>query len=217
MIRRRIILALCIVVFAHITSAQEQYSEGDGMKTMFGSGNPKISGFGGPSINFSSVDGDFAIFFGGKGGVIINNKVIFGLEGNQLITDISHKAERDRDLNFNYGGIFAGYIIDWQSRVHLTPSLMVGWGGIGKRRDYDYDSFEDYDNNWDEYWSEYFRISDHVLVIQPSLELELNVFKILRVGLGVNYRIASGIGSGVYSNDDLSSIGGVFSIKFGDF
>lgn len=202
MINKRIISALCILFLAQISSAQKNEKKEE-MNAIFDSKNAKINGFGGPILNFSSVTNDFGLFTGGKGGIIINHNTIFGVEGYQLVTDISHKEESNKDLNFIYGGVFGGYIFNWKSRIHLNTTVMVGWGGIGKREKQDSD--------------EYFDVSENLFVLQPGLELEFNIFKIFRIGLGVNYRQVSEINIESYSNDDLSSFGGVFSLKFGQF
>jgi len=38
----------------------------------------RISGFGGPTMSYSSIKGDFAFFMGGGGGLIINNFFLGG-------------------------------------------------------------------------------------------------------------------------------------------
>ncbi|WP_148639343.1 hypothetical protein [Aquimarina longa] len=203
MINKKVISVLCILFLAHISSAQQNNEESN-LITIFDSESSKITGFGGSNLNFSSVMNQFAFFAGGKGGIIINHKTVFGIEGYHLTTDITHKKiETNQNLNFIYGGFFGAYIVNWKSIVHLIPSVMIGWGGIGEKDNHSH--------------NEHLDVSDSLFIIQPSLELEFNIYKAFRVGLGVNYRTVSGLNTDFYSNNDFSSLGGILSLKFGKF
>jgi hypothetical protein len=61
--------------------------------------------------------------------------------------------------------------------------------------------------------------STATFVIEPAANVEVNILKWLRLGVGVGYRIVTGIDTNingrVYDNSTVSGIFGVGTIKFG--
>lgn len=161
-----------------------------------------LSFYAGPILQFTSLDNDFSFFVGGKGGWAFNKKVLFGLEGYLLKSANMSRDNNDKELSFTYGGIFVGYVIDLTPKVQLIPTVLSAWGSLGERKvEPDGDHV-------------FFKATDDLIVLQPELELEINLIKSLKMGFGVNYRVSKGVDSKNYNNDDFSGLGGTFALKF---
>ena len=54
-------------------------------------------------------------------------------------------------------------------------------------------------------------------VVEPGLELEVNVTRVLRMAIGGSYRMVRGRDLSTVSDNDLSNWAGNFSLRFGGF
>jgi len=103
-------------------------------------------------------------------------------------------------LNFGNGGFWFGYIVKYAKPIHASLHLQTGWGEV-RLEDADY--VVDYDK---------------VFVMTPAAEIELNMTKFFKMGVGANYRLVVGASEWLgYSNTDFSSPGVFLSFKFGWF
>lgn len=208
-IKSFIIAVLFSLLFINVRAQEDQ----EEIKTIFDQGVHRISGFGGPFMYFSTFHKDFAHFMGGGGGVLINNKFYLGGFGFGLTT--SHPvptSQYDRlnlDLNtdykydFGYGGLMFGYIFGWSNAIHLTVGFQGGWGAISIRNPNDF-------TDWD------FE-ADPVYVLSPLAEVEMNITRFFRIGVGANYRYVGDVDFSNLDDMDLSSPGVYLSFKFGWF
>lgn len=170
------------------------FSQEDGeFETLFGEGT-SFSGFGGPWMTFTTINGEFAHMMGGGGGVLLNKSFYFGGYGYGLTNNISHLNET---IDFGYGGLMAGYIFNSNKALHPMIGLQMGWGDI---------SFRDTE------------ISDQVYVLSPQVELEMNMTRFFKIGLGAEYRYVMGVESLTgLSDTDFSGFSGRLSFYFGWF
>jgi len=190
----------------------------DKHETLFGNGEVTWGGYGAPEIKFSTVNGEFALFLGGRGGVIINNSFIIGLAGCGVVT--SHKLDdyfipglpdTNAYLRMGYGGLHLGYIINPYEIVHITTSLLIGGGGALYTRAYS-QSEPDY---WDKHRFTY--ESSPFMIIEPGIGAELNITKFMRFEVGASYRIISFLDLPKTKESDISGLSGYISFKFGKF
>jgi hypothetical protein len=84
---KRIIFLLVAITIAVCAFSQED----EEFKSLFGNKPIRVSGFGGPIMNFSAVDGEFAHFMGGGGGAIINDFFIGGFRSRLNYFHSVHK------------------------------------------------------------------------------------------------------------------------------
>ena len=167
--------------------------------TLF-SGSTRISGFGGPMMSFTTVNGQFAHMMGGGGGVLLGDFFIGGY-GEGLTNGIPANEYR---LDFGHGGFWTGYSFMANRPFHPAVSAQIGWGSVGER-DYNYTNFS----------------MDNVFVFNPALELELNFTRFFRLGVGIHYRLVQGVNPEMHSsnltNSDFSGPGALLTFKFGWF
>ncbi len=201
-------LALACVALAALP---QQKAAAQQTQTLF-SGDVSHGGFGGPVIRFGSLDGDLALWLGGRGGWIINfsnqHSISLGGGGYGLVTE--HRLpqpfdpERKELAGIGYGGFEVEYTNRTYRLVHMTASTLIGAGGITIRED-------TLDMEIDD------REAEPFFVIEPGVHAELNVTSFFRISGGLTYRFTSGIDYGGYSDGDFSGPNALITFKFGAF
>jgi hypothetical protein len=186
---KRIILFSLILIASTAIIAQED----DEFETIFGQ-DTQFSGFGGPWMNFTTLNGEFAHMMGGGGGVLLNSSFYFGGYGYGLTNQINYQGDK---LDFGYGGLMTGYIFNSNEALHPMIGFQMGWGDI---------SMKDTE------------LSDQVYVLNPIVELEMNLTQYFKIGVGAGYRYVSGVDNiGTLANSDFSGFSGRLSFYFGWF
>ncbi len=196
-VTRLMIIGLCSLLALN-ASAQDD----DEFRTIF-SGQPlRVSGFGGPFMNFTTIDGEFAHMMGGGGGVIVNDFFIGGY-GLGLTTTHNppggYNYPASYELEFGHGGFWLGYTFLGKKAIHPVIHVQTGWGGI---------SLNDHYEPMQE---------DAVFVVKPTIELEANFTPFFRMAVGGSYRLVQGVDMRGYSDEDLSGPGVFLAFKFGWF
>ncbi len=161
-------------------------------------GNMRVSGFGAPTVGFTSVGSDFAVYNGGGGAVLLNQTVYFGLYGEGLSTQ--HKRPdfitntgvySDMYTYFGHGGFWIGYIHQWEKAVHFALSTKLGWGAIvlGDLEHIDHDEG---------------MVEDIVFVATTQVEMEMNMLKWFKINVGVGYQFVNAVDE-TYLDEDGNS------------
>lgn len=211
-------LAVLILVLSSFTASAQE-------RTLF-SGTVDHGGFGGPVLKLTRIKGETGIMVGGYGGWLIDHTLMLGAGGYGLATDI--RAERSAELLYDvpaarplyldlgYGGGIVELILRSNDLVHAYANLLVGAGAVSYRRSWREIGLHDtrYNDEDDYHYGGY----DAFFVLEPSVNLELNVTTWMRASAGVSYRYVTGIGmlNGV-SNADLTGLSGQLTLKFGAF
>lgn len=163
-------------------------------------------GFGGPVIKITQMNKENAVLVGGRGGWLINHTFLIGGGGYGLVTDVAAKvADTVNHLNkieLGYGGLEFEYIASSNKLIHLSFGVLIGGGGIGYRDD----------QNSDNHHS-----MDRFFVIEPGVNVNLNVTRFFRIAAGGSYRYVKGIDHPLSSDTDLSGPSAVLTLKFGKF
>lgn len=185
------------------------------------SGQVEHGGFGGPVVKVTRINGQDAVLVGGRGGWIINHTFVIGGGGYGLVTDVKPAVPglfNENKIMLGYGGLELEFIIESDRIVHLTVPLLIGAGAVGYRTGYwgdDLDLHAGFDNKFDSFF-----------IIEPGVDLELNVVSFFRINAGISYRHVSGITTPVdflgtprplTSNNDLRGVSWVIGFKFGSF
>jgi hypothetical protein len=188
-----ILICMLILCIVRINAQDEE------MQTLFGNRPLKITGFGGPFMNFTVLNGKFAYMMGGGGGIIINDFMIGGYGiglANTLLID-----NTDEEISFGHGGFWIGYQLMPNKIVHPVIQVQLGWGSLNSK-----DRFGDLLYN-----------IDKLFIITPIIEAEMNITRFLRIGIGGSYRIAAFANNEILSAADLSGPGVNLAFKFGWF
>lgn len=188
-----LLLGICLITGL---IAQEEEDE---FQTLFGEKSIRITGFGGPFMNFSMLDGKFSHLMGGGGGVLIND-FFFGGYGLGLTNSIPFQ-DTGYELGFGHGGFWLGYNFMANRMIHPVFHMRIGWGEISQRQSD----------------GEKINPGDNIFVFTPTLELELNVTQYFKLAVGGNYRFVTFVEEPDYSNKDFIYPGVFLSFKFGWF
>lgn len=162
-----------------------------------------ISGWGGPMLEISSINGETVVDVGGGGALILDN---FFFGGYGLGTDAPNlvMGSETFDIDFSHGGFWLGYSALPNKVVHIYSSLRFGWGDTTLR-----------DGDGDK------RFSDNMMVVSPEIGIELNVTSWFRLDLTGGYRFVNGVddlpeASGLNDDSFTSPFAGI-TFRFGGF
>jgi len=188
-------------------------------KTLIGDlGEIEHGGFGGPMVKFTQIDGEFGVLTGGRGGWIIDHRFVLGGGGyglaNNIGIPIKTKEEietegenpeeietegenpEEQDLEMGYGGAMLEFIIASDALIHFSVDCLIGAGGMTTPESDKDDAF---------------------FVLEPGLNVMLNITQFFRFGAGVSYRYTQGVEFGELDDGDLSGAAAVLTFKFGSF
>lgn len=214
----RITLFIASLAFATTTFAQDSTA----IRTLIGS-DEKIAhgGWGAPTIHYTRIMDQDALLVGGRGGWLIDHRVTIGFAGHGLTTPVYNEAydsflvengqliQRKSILNMGYGGLLIEPIIGYKSPVHISLPIIIGAGGIG------YQSFTSLPTNFNPLT--YRDDSQAFFVVEPGIELEMNLIPLVRLGLGASYRYTSDINLPEIPEDALHGFNAGVSVKIGKF
>ncbi len=191
-------LFLLFGLFTLPVFAQEQ--------TLIGAGEIENGGFGGPELKITSINGETAVFMGGRGGWIMNHTFSLGGAGYGLVTNV-HSKNADsvhQFIHMGYGGLDLEYITSSNDLIHLSLGLLIGAGGIG------------FKNNLEDV-VDHHPTMESFFVLEPSVHANLNVTRFFRIAGGVSYRYINGVKNSLSTNTDMSGLSGVLTLMFGKF
>lgn len=200
-----IFLVITGLLFAQKTISFDDFSSSESMQdenevqTVMNSFTLKrISGFGGSTMSFTSINGEFSILSGGSGGIIINNVFIGGYgegfsKSNNIVSSSIPMVSK-----FRHGGLWLGYEIAYDKMIHPVISTRMGWGKI-----------KGTNNNG------YFK--ENIFVVVPTVSAEINITRFCKVNIGAEYRQTLGADIGELKNSDFSNIGVYTNLVFGWF
>jgi hypothetical protein len=190
-------------------------AKSDEMKTLFSRGNT-IGGYGELSMLYSQINSRDAFTFGARGGVLLGHIMTLGLCGSGFFTDKywSEGIQDNITLAGGYGGLFFEPILMPRWPVHLAFPVTVGVGGIAAAQVNDYIDDDD-DNHY------YLEESDAYMLVEPGVELELNITKFFRFSIGGYYRYTTNVdlnvGTERLPSDVLRGFSAGINFKFGKF
>jgi len=195
---KKLILTLMILSVVGLSYAQEEEEK---MQTLIKAPS-KIRGYVGPLININTIAGEMGYMSGFIASGIFNDNILFGFYSQNLETPMYSNNDDylGAEMDFEHHGISLGYIFMPKKMIHFAAILYAGKGSVGV--------YDDLTEKW---------VNDNLIFnLNPMLELEINMFRFLRVGVGVNYNLAFDVDQiNGYSDKDFSGLGGNLSLKFG--
>ena len=157
-----------------------------------------------PTAGFTSIDGQLGYLPGLRAALMLNGKFGVGVAANFMATDQTeiHDGSNSNEVRHvgGYVGAYAQYVFLFDHFVHGYADTTIGSGG----------------------WCEQ-SIGDHCKVrhfgfVEPTLNLELNLTRHVRLATGVGYRlaIAEKVAPG-QSRHDLAGVVARTSLVIGAF
>jgi len=188
----------------------------DEPRTLVGN-HPSIGGYGGVEVKSTPIMGTTSALVGGQGGIVLGHRFVLGGAGYGLTTPIDIPQVLQTNgastrMAFGYGGVRLAYILVPRSLFHTGFAVLVGGGGVGWNAATGGYAYEDGE------WKATTKArSDAFFVVEPQVEVEMNVHKFVRVALTGSYRFVRGIQTDGLKDSDFrgASFGGV--VKLGMF
>lgn len=216
-------IILLAISIAHSQEGQEKQE----MQTIFGNRTGKVShgGYAAITTSYSQIAGQDAFALGGRAGWLIDHHVTIGVMGQGFVNSIyvdtydfpTYPGEDPVDglyLVGGYGGFFIEPIIAPNFPVHVAFPILIGGGGAA----WNYTTWYDY--GWqDDYYYDYYEPYDYdgFFVLEPGIEIELNLVKFIRASVGATYRYVTDLQLDGTPKDAMNGFTGNFSLKFGKF
>jgi hypothetical protein len=179
---------LLVITFCSVFTLQAQ-------ETIFGRNSLGLTGlWGGFSYNFSYFDADEDISYlrGGYGGLEFGNTVFVGYAGYRLKDEVQLE-NLNQTFGLRYGGLMLDFHPGSHKVVHPRFGVILGGGRLSIS-----------DGN-----------TDRVFVAQPSVGLEINIFRWFRLGVQGGYRFVGSENIAGATSTDFSSPYGQIDLRFG--
>ncbi len=170
------------------------------------SGQLEHGGYAGPVVKFTTINNDWEVMVGGRGGWIINHSFVLGGGGYGLVTDVEaeHIDQRgDVVLELGYGGGMLEYVGYPNELIHYSVSLLIGGGGVNYVREI---------TN-----TRLYTDADAFFVLEPEVNFMVNITTHFRAGVGAGYRLISGVDLAGLSDSDIGGLSINMVFKFGDY
>lgn len=185
------------------------------VQTLFGSGRA-TGGYGAISNKFTTIGGEFANISEFYGGVFINRRWMLGLafagSTNDIQVPTQYSVDPQTPMTYQYGqgGLKLERVIGSNKPIHLVVNLFTGVGFTAQYDRYNWNdySYHDFQTKHDENW---------FYVVEPGAQLEMNLFRWMRLSPGISYRNASHSSAAGLSDSQLSDWSYNVTVKFGGF
>jgi len=181
------------------------------VKTIFGNEPFTSGGFGAPVLKVTAIDGQTALFVGGRGGWVINRTFVIGGGGYGLVTHTPIAGLNGTSLQVGYGGGELEYILTSDEAIHASFMMLIGAGGAHMG----VDSLNGGMNGW----GRGHLASTTFFVLEPQVNVEINLTRWFRIGAGVSYRYTNGadmtVQQATINDASLRGVAGVLTLKFG--
>ncbi len=205
---RLLVTLLGIVCILSTAAAQE-------VQSIFGKGK-STGGYGAISNKFTYIGGEFANISEVYGGVLINQRWMVGLAFAGSTNDIRVPMEFSVDpvnpMTYQYGqgGLMVERVFYSNRPVHFVLNM---FSGVGFTAQYNRNQWYDYNYHntaaiHDENW---------FYVLEPGAQLEMNLFRWMRLSPGVSYRKTYGSDGLGLTDSNLSDWTYSVTLKFGGF
>lgn len=207
----------CLLISTQQIMAQKTDNEYDSYQTLFGN-NVSNGAYGSFLMGYTKI-GDYNAFLTGyKGAWIAGHSIAIGMAGNAFVADLNSNVVPENDYNVlagGYGGLLVEPIIFPMKPVHLSFPIIIGAGAVFFDTGY-YNDYNSHPTNFEPYF-----------VVEPGLEIEMNICRFLRIGVGGAYRFttdvdlkytnSTGLEQTVLSGNEMSNFNTYISFKFGKF
>jgi hypothetical protein len=209
---------LLIIISLAIVSTSIMAQDSDEIKTLF-SKDARNGGYFGLDFGYGQLEDHNLVNTGVRASWILAHNLGIGLAANGFFTDFTYNKPKEEYHNIQGGS--AGFIIEpivgARLPVHLSVPLYFGVGGAAFTTSYkDYYS-DPINDNYDENSVMYYDDFDMYLTFKPGVEIELNLLRFFRLGIGGYYTFTTDIELAGLDKDGLNGWQAGVSLKFGRF
>ena len=154
-------------------------------------------------VKINSIQGQTGTLIGFYGGALFNRTLLLGISGG---VNLSHPT-----VNYGYFGGLAQVITYPANMMHFSGQVLIAYG-----------STKDYEDPKEGLLDNFWNISgENFVIVEPGLNIEVNLSARVTFVAGVSYRIVTGIdqnNENLYvthvTNEDMSGINFNIGLKF---
>jgi hypothetical protein len=184
------------------------------VKSLLGKEN-ELAGFGGADVKLSTIKDDRTLLLGMHGGFVINRHFLFGLSACGMTTKNSFSGTHPgqtttKQLNIEggYGGLLFGATLFTKEVIHVTFPIVFGAGYLDVVDPNFLGAFSNQEVTVEQ---------SAFVVVEPAVQLEINITKNLRLAAGASYRYVTASSLQNIVNSDLTGFASSVSVRFGRF
>lgn len=169
-----------------------------------------------PEVKYSSLYGEGELYGGLKAALLFNHHYAFGLSFGSFLTEAvtdgpgSQGDTTGLNTVMMYGGFYLDYVTTFDAPVQISFPTIIGGGGIlllEKMEPHPVSGIID----------EKMVEGGVYFVLEPAINLEINLSRVIRIGIGGGYRFVINSDLERFSDNDLSAPTLNFNIKFGAY
>jgi len=221
-------LLICAPQLSNAQETERNTNEQAPRTLIGGQGKMTHGGWAAPTASYTRMLKQDAMLVGLRGGWLVNHRLTIGVAGHGMVTSLGNKAYdnaiiesgslpgRSSRFNMGYGGLLIEPIIAYKSPIHISLPIIIGAGGCAYTTGYPWNE-EHHDGTGDHHDFNYRDDAAAFFVIEPGLELEMNLIPYLRIGVGASYRYTTDIDLPGTAKDALHGLTTGVSIKVGKF
>ncbi len=175
------------MLFAQTYHDTHDPKSGD-VKSLLGKGN-ELSGFVGADVKLGMIKDDRTVLVGMHGGFVINRHFLFGIGAYGLASsnDFEGKlpgqtATKELSLGGGYGGLMFGATLFTREIIHVTFPVLFGVGYVDVIDEHFRGPFSN---------EEVAVEQSAFVVVEPAVQLEVNITKNLRLAAGADLQICN--------------------------
>lgn len=135
-----------------------------------------------PEVSLSDLNGENATLVSLSVGWMLNDKLSLGPSGTVLLRDVETNKGQIDSFDLWYAGLRAEYTLMAGDLLHASAAVILGGGDL---------TVEDRDD------------TNGFLVVEPSVNVAVNAWDWVEIGVGVGYRFTDSVEVGGYDEDDL--------------
>ena len=164
--------------------------------------------FGAPALKVTTLRGQGAVMFGGRGGWGVSPTLTLGGGAYATMTEVDARdgavpnAPGRLDVKFECFGVELEYAAHPTAPTHVTLTSFVGGAAAHNAQDKSDDQFGE---------------TDFMLLWEPAVGLEKRITASLHVNIALSYRVVHGVEQAGLTAGDLQTAAVTLSAKFGKF
>lgn len=208
-----VLLLISCLVFTSGNWAQEIVTRSYNPKTLLKDGGRPTGGFLAIQPKMTFLADQEALMLGGQLAMVHGHQFNIGIAGYALLSDVDVQGYYYTNLpvylmptgvlEFAYAGLLLEPVFFNKSVVHFTAPVIIGPGiaSIRNTRIWESDSYNTF--------------TDVVGVVEPGLNMELNLTRMIRFNFGASYRFVFDSDLPRYNNKSLSHVAIMAGFKIG--
>ncbi|PLX07312.1 MAG: hypothetical protein C0594_06370 [Marinilabiliales bacterium] len=214
---KKLLIVLILIVPFRLAFSQEEPNSSE-YKTLLGNVD-HFGAFNGLCFKVGPVHEEVGLMMGGNMAFIFNHRFMLGVAGYGLTTRSDFRGvdfaglDTSLTVGMGYGGLLLKYNFFPTSPIHFSVPVLVGAGGSTVK----YRDAEWYTNFEDNLYKPMTVENTSYLVVEPGLNVELNLTRWARFSIGVSYRYIYGSSLKNLSDAQLSDYAVNANLKLGYF